>query len=62
MGVRIDESQWPLVLVRWQGVATDPETAFFLAEVDRWLVRRQSFGLLIDSRAQALFDAFYAAL
>ncbi len=50
MGARIDEAGWPLVEVRWQGMVTDAETVAFLESMDRWLVRRQTFGLLLDSR------------
>ncbi len=50
MGIQVDDSGWPQVEVRWHGVITDAEVAEVLAHTDRWLARRQRFGLLLDSR------------
>lgn len=48
--MEVDESEWPLLVVRWRGRATDADLdAFFLA-LDGWLARDEVFGLLLDSR------------
>lgn len=46
----IDEAEWPLVTVRWEGNIDDATLAIVLARMDIWLARGQRFGLLIDSR------------
>lgn len=50
MSVPIDEAEWPLVRVRWDGPMTDAKIDAFLAKMDDWLQRGQRFALLIDSR------------
>jgi len=50
MGVQVDESQWPLVAVRWEGAVSDAEVGSFLAWMDYWLERGRRFGVLIDAR------------
>lgn len=46
----VDESEWPLVVVRWEGAVDDITIAAFLLKMDEWLQRGQRFALLIDSR------------
>jgi hypothetical protein len=50
MGLRLDESGWPIVVGVWQGTLTDEELTHALTAIDRWLARRERFGLLIDTR------------
>ena len=50
MVVPIDEANWPLVVVRWEGEMSDAELSSFLAKLDSWLARHERFGLLLDSR------------
>lgn len=50
MALKIDESEWPLVVVRWEGELGDAEVEGIFTHMDHWLVREQRFGLLIDSR------------
>lgn len=50
MPLQIDESEWPLVVVRWEGELTDGEVDGILAAMGRWLTREERFGLLLDSR------------
>lgn len=45
-----DESEWPLVSVRWSGMPTDAEVEQALAKIDAWLRRRTRFALLIEAR------------
>jgi len=55
MGEPIDDTQWPLVTVRWSGVMTDAALNGFLVQMDSWLDRGEPFGLLLDARgAQGL--------
>lgn len=46
--MRIDESAWPLVTMKWEGVPTDADLTQFLARIDSWLDRGERFGLLVD--------------
>jgi hypothetical protein len=48
--MEVDESQWPLVVVRWRGRATDADFDAFFVVLDRWLAQDTTFGLLLDSR------------
>jgi hypothetical protein len=50
MGIRLDESGWPIVVGYWQGTLNDEELTVALGAIDRWLSRRERFGLLIDTR------------
>jgi hypothetical protein len=50
MLTHIDEADWPLVKVRWDGFVTDSMVDTFLAKMDEWLERGERFGLLLDSR------------
>ncbi|MEK7765427.1 MAG: hypothetical protein AAB368_04235 [bacterium] len=56
MGIRVDESQWPVVTARWQGAVRDEEVKSFLAWMEHWLAREQRFGLLLDARAAGLLS------
>ena len=47
--MEIDESAWPLVTVRWEGIATDADLARVLGCIDTYLDREQRFGLLVDA-------------
>lgn len=50
MGFRLDESGWPIVVAHWQSTLTDDELTLALAHIDRWLERKERFGLLLDTR------------
>jgi hypothetical protein len=55
MGEQIDETEWPLVTVRWSGAISDAVLNGFLVQMDGWLGRGGPFGLLLDARgAQGL--------
>jgi len=56
MGAAIDETKWPLVTVRWEGVMTDAALSGFLVQIDTWLDRGQPFGLLLDARGAQGFS------
>ncbi len=47
----IDESDWPIVVVQWQGPMAQADLRMFLTRLDTWLERGERFALLIDSRA-----------
>jgi hypothetical protein len=49
MDARFDETEWPLVVVRWRGVPDEQEMTSFLSSMDDWLSRGERFALLIDS-------------
>lgn len=49
MDFQIDETQWPLVTLRWTSIEGGSLTTF-LARMDVWLARKQRFGLLLDTR------------
>jgi len=51
MNTFIDETEWPIVVVHWEGPLAQVELRAFLARLDIWLERGERFGLLIDSRA-----------
>lgn len=50
MGPPIDETAWPLIVVRWSGTVVDADLDGLLARMERWLAKGERFGLLIDSR------------
>jgi hypothetical protein len=50
MQAPIDDAEWPLVKVRWDGFVSDTMVDTFLAKMDEWLERGERFGLLLDSR------------
>jgi hypothetical protein len=45
-----DESEWPIVVVRWRGRPSDPSIVAGLKRMDAILARGERFGLIIDSR------------
>ena len=51
MNTFIDETQWPIVVVQWQGPMAQTDLRMFLTRMDTWLERGERFALLIDSRA-----------
>lgn len=53
MDLQIEEGEWPLVTVRWEGAVADARLNAFLARMDAWLARGDRFALLIDSRGAA---------
>ena len=53
----IDETEWPLVRVRWTGRLSDDELSEFLAKLDAWLERGERFGLLLDARGALGFSS-----
>lgn len=53
MGFTLDESGWPLVEAHWQGTLTEDELTLALGHIDRWLSRKQRFGLVLDTRGAA---------
>jgi hypothetical protein len=50
MPAPIDESEWPLVIVRWEGSISDATLNAFVLQMDVWLRAGERFALLIDSR------------
>ncbi len=50
MGFEVDESNWPLVVARWQGTVSDGELHVALNRISTFLARRERFGMLLDSR------------
>jgi hypothetical protein len=48
--MEIDDSQWPLLWVKWRGKATDADIDRFYEIFDTYLARGQTIGLLLDSR------------
>lgn len=56
MDPNIDESEWPLVVVRWVGYIDDATLTHVLSRMDAWLERGRRFGLLIDSRGAQGFS------
>jgi hypothetical protein len=56
MGFELDESDWPIVVARWDGTVSDGELRVALARIDVWLTRGERFGVLIDSRAGGGFS------
>jgi hypothetical protein len=53
MELDVDETAWPIVVVRWVGIPKDSTLTTFLGCMDRWLSRGERFGLLMDTRAGA---------
>ena len=51
MDLDVDETAWPIVVVRWVGIPKDSTLTTFLECMDRWLATGQRFGLLMDTRA-----------
>lgn len=50
MDFEFDETEWPIVVVRWHGRPSDPSIVAGLKRMDAILARGQRFGLIIDSR------------
>lgn len=50
MDLDVDETAWPIVVVRWVGIPNDSTLTTFLDCMDRWLALGQRFGLLLDTR------------
>lgn len=50
MDFQFDETEWPIVVVRWHGRPSDPSIVAGLKRMDALLARGERFGLLIDSR------------
>ncbi len=46
----IEQTSWPLVVVRWTGTLEEGTLDAFLGQMDQWLAREERFGLLVDSR------------
>lgn len=51
MDTIIDEKDWPIVVVQWEGPLAEVDLRMFLSRLDTWLARGERFGLMIDSRA-----------
>jgi len=51
MNTFIDETEWPIVVVKWEGPLAQVDLRTFLTRLDTWLERGERFGVLIDSRA-----------
>jgi hypothetical protein len=51
MDLDVDETAWPIVIVRWVGIPKDSTLTTFLGCMDRWLAKGERFGLLMDTRA-----------
>lgn len=56
MSADIDDSGWPLVLVRWHGQVNEALLSHFLARMDTWLERGERFALVIDARGAPGFS------
>lgn len=56
MGFELDESDWPIVVARWDGTVSDGELRVALGRLDVWLTRGERFGVLLDSRAGGGFS------
>lgn len=56
MGYEIEDSDWPLVRVRWRGTVTDGELTRSLDLLDEMLARGERFALLLDSRGAGGFS------
>lgn len=50
MDLDVDETAWPIVVVRWVGVPKDSTLTTFMSCMERWLAKGQRFGLLLDTR------------
>lgn len=50
MDLDVDETAWPIVVVRWVGIPKDSTLTTFLDCMDRWLASGRRFGLLMDTR------------
>jgi hypothetical protein len=48
--MEVDDSQFPLVVVRWRGRATDADLDGFWVVFDGWLRQDTTIALLLDSR------------
>ena len=44
----IDDSRWPLVSVRFQGLETPDETTRFYTQFEAWLERQEQFCLIVQ--------------
>ena len=53
MDLDVDETAWPIVVVRWIGIPKDSTLTTFLHCMDRWLEKGERFGLLMDTRGGA---------
>lgn len=50
MGIRLDESGWPIVVGYCEGTLNEGDLTLALTSIDRWLARNERFGLIIDAR------------
>jgi hypothetical protein len=48
--IQIDESEWPLVVVRWTGRPSDASLVAGLVRLDTLLARGERFGMIVDTR------------
>jgi hypothetical protein len=48
--IEIDESEWPVVVVRWRGRPSDASLVAGLARMDGWLARGERFAMIVDTR------------
>jgi hypothetical protein len=48
--IEIDESEWPVVVVRWQGRPSDSSLVAGLARMDGLLARGERFAMVVDTR------------
>lgn len=46
--VTIDESNYPIVSIKFEGVTTLEETQMYLDRFSDWLSRENPFGLIVD--------------
>jgi hypothetical protein len=56
MEMRIDETEWPLVVVSWSDLPSDSTLSQFLTSLTLWLDRGERFGLLLDTRGSGLLS------
>jgi len=47
--IEIDESEWPVIVVRWRGRPSDASLVAGLARMDGWLARGERFAMIVDT-------------
>ncbi len=48
--IEVDESEWPVIVVRWQGLLSDASLAAGLVRMDALLARGERFAIIVDTR------------
>ena len=50
MGFTVDDTEWPLVVIRWEDELTEAGLHAALRRMDEFLARKEVFGVLVDLR------------